>query len=81
MQCGKMFTYSYDCKGSPLMYMTPSKNNTDPSPRQVKNTMFVIERAVDLMVAGVEWVVGFWSLFFPVITQHAEAMETDERVL
>jgi hypothetical protein len=42
--------------------------------------MFVIERAVDLMVAGVEWVVGFWSLF-PVITQHGEATKTDERVL
>lgn len=49
-----MFTLSYARDGSPLIFMTPSKNNTEPSTRQVKNTMFVIERAVDLMRRDVE---------------------------
>ncbi len=55
MQCGKIFTFSYGADGSPLLFMTPSRNDTEPSPRQVKNTVFVIERAVDLMVDGVRW--------------------------
>lgn len=53
MRCGKIFTFSYAADGSPLLFMTPSKNNTEPSQRQVKNMIFVVERAVDLMGRGV----------------------------
>ena len=65
-----MFTLSYARDGSPLIFMTPSKNNTDPSPRQVKNTMFVIERAVDLMRRDVELVkVHNFRTIFPRIDE------------
>lgn len=52
--CGKSVLYSYDSSGRPLLFITPSKDNTEAGEKQVRHSVFVIERAFDLMVSGVE---------------------------
>jgi phosphatidylinositol/phosphatidylcholine transfer protein len=38
----------------PCLYLIPSRQNTDPSPRQIQQLVFSLERAVDMMPRGVE---------------------------
>lgn len=53
-ETGKLIILGYDNEGRPCLYMDPSKQNTDKSDRQVHNLVFMLEKAVDLMPAGVE---------------------------
>jgi hypothetical protein len=38
----------------PCLYLIPSRQNTNPSPRQIQQLVFSLERAVDMMPQGVE---------------------------
>ncbi|KAG2070786.1 CRAL TRIO domain-containing protein [Suillus decipiens] len=51
---GKEFLFGYDTRGRPALYLCPSKQNTEESPRQVHYTVWMLERAIDLMGPGVE---------------------------
>ncbi|KAG2340748.1 CRAL/TRIO domain-containing protein [Suillus weaverae] len=51
---GKEFLFGYDTRGRPALYMCPSKQNTEESPRQIHYTVWMLERAIDLMGPGVE---------------------------
>ncbi|OJA17109.1 hypothetical protein AZE42_02600 [Rhizopogon vesiculosus] len=51
---GKEFLFGYDTHGRPALYMCPSKQNTEESPRQIHYTVWMLERAIDLMGPGVE---------------------------
>ncbi|KAL1628072.1 Phosphatidylinositol transfer protein (PITP) [Neofusicoccum ribis] len=53
-ETGKLIILGYDNEGRPCLYMDPSKQNTEKSDRQVHNLVFMLERAIDLMPAGVE---------------------------
>lgn len=53
---GKEFLFGYDTRGRPALYMCPSKQNTEESPRQIHFVVWILERAVDLMGPGVEYV-------------------------
>ncbi|KAH7911527.1 CRAL TRIO domain-containing protein [Hygrophoropsis aurantiaca] len=51
---GKEFLFGYDTRGRPAQYMCPSKQNTEEGPRQIQYTVWMLERAVDMMGPGVE---------------------------
>ncbi|THH27619.1 hypothetical protein EUX98_g6573 [Antrodiella citrinella] len=51
---GKANVFGFDVDGRPAMYLTPSKQNTEESVRQVEFTFFVVEMAIFLMEPGVE---------------------------
>ncbi|KIM64356.1 hypothetical protein SCLCIDRAFT_115568 [Scleroderma citrinum Foug A] len=51
---GKEFLFGYDTHGRPGLYMYPSKQNTEESPRQIQFVVWTLERAIDLMGPGVE---------------------------
>lgn len=51
---GKEFLFGYDTRGRPALYLCPSKQNTEESPRQVHYTVWMLERAIDLMGPGAE---------------------------
>ena len=51
---GKMVTFGYDTLGRPALYMIPSRQNTEDSPRQIQYTVWMLERALDLAGPGVE---------------------------
>ncbi|KAH0833219.1 CRAL TRIO domain-containing protein [Lanmaoa asiatica] len=51
---GKQFIFGYDTRGRPAFYLTPSKENTKESPRQIHLVFWVFERAMELMGPGVE---------------------------
>ncbi|EGN98659.1 hypothetical protein SERLA73DRAFT_181226 [Serpula lacrymans var. lacrymans S7.3] len=51
---GKEFIFGYDTAGRPATYMIPSRQNTEESPRQIQYTVWMLERAIDLMGPGVE---------------------------
>lgn len=53
-ETGKLIILGYDNDGRPCLYMDPSKQNTEKSDRQVHNLVFMLEKAIDLMPAGVE---------------------------
>ncbi|KAL1646107.1 Phosphatidylinositol transfer protein (PITP) [Diplodia intermedia] len=53
-ETGKLIILGFDNDGRPCLYMDPSKQNTEKSDRQVHNLVFMLERAIDLMPAGVE---------------------------
>lgn len=52
----KIYTFGYANKGQPFVYWNGDTHKTDPPKdfSSVRMMMFVVERAVDLMVAGVE---------------------------
>ncbi|KAL4062745.1 CRAL/TRIO domain-containing protein [Scleroderma yunnanense] len=54
---GKEFLFGYDTSGRPGLYMCPSKQNTEESPRQIQYVVWNLERAIDLMGPGVETLV------------------------
>ncbi|GJE99914.1 CRAL/TRIO domain-containing protein [Phanerochaete sordida] len=51
---GKIVAYGFDVDGRPALYLCPSRQNTEESPRQVEFTVFMLERCIDLMGPGVE---------------------------
>lgn len=53
---GKQILFGYDTQNRPALYMFPSRQNTDPSDRQIEQVVWVLERAADLMSPGVELV-------------------------
>lgn len=53
---GKEVVYGYDVNGRPALYLCPSRQNTEESIRQVEFNMFMLERCIDLMGPGVEYV-------------------------
>jgi CRAL/TRIO domain len=44
----------FDNASRPCLYLIPSRQNTDPSPRQIQQLVYSLERAVDMMPQGVE---------------------------
>jgi len=44
----------FDNLSRPCLYLIPSRQNTDPSPRQVQQLVYSLERAIDMMPPGVE---------------------------
>ena len=53
---GKQFIFGHDTHGRPALYMCLSKQNTEESPRQIHFVYWVMERAIELMGPGVEYV-------------------------
>ncbi|CCO28610.1 CRAL-TRIO domain-containing protein C23B6,04c [Rhizoctonia solani AG-1 IB] len=51
---GKEILAGYDVERRPALYMMPSRQNTEESPRQLQFAVWMLERAVDLMGPGVE---------------------------
>lgn len=51
---GKMVTFGYDTHRRPAVYMIPSRQNTEESPRQIQFTVWMLERALELTGPGVE---------------------------
>jgi hypothetical protein len=54
---GKEVVFGYDTLRRPAMYMIPSRQNTEESPRQIQYVFWVMERALELTGPGVESVV------------------------
>lgn len=55
---GKEIIFGFDVQGRPATYMIPSRQNTSEPPRQLQFAVWMLERAVDLMGPGVEYVIG-----------------------
>ena len=53
-ETGKQILLGYDMARRPCQYLNPGRQNTDPSPRQVQHLVYMVERVIDLMPAGVE---------------------------
>ncbi|KAJ2920529.1 hypothetical protein H1R20_g16568, partial [Candolleomyces eurysporus] len=51
---GKELTFGFDATGKPGLYMVPSRQNTEESPRQIQFAFWMVERCIDLMPPGVE---------------------------
>lgn len=51
---GKVVAFGYDTLRRPALYMMPSRQNTEESPRQIQYTVWFLERALDLTGPGVE---------------------------
>ncbi|KAI5296269.1 hypothetical protein KEM52_004747 [Ascosphaera acerosa] len=49
LETGKMVVQGFDNCGRPCIYMDPSKQNTQKSPRQVESLVFLLERMINLM--------------------------------
>jgi len=61
---GKEIVFGYDMAGRPGFYMIPSRQNTDEPTRQIQFAFWMMERCIDLMEPGVEYVVLFRSIIF-----------------
>lgn len=53
-ETGKQFIVGWDIAARPCHYLSPGRQNTEPSPRQVQHLVFMLERVIDLMVPGQE---------------------------
>jgi hypothetical protein len=53
-ETGKQLIMGYDLEGRPCLYLLPSRQNTERSPRQLEHLVFMLERVIDLMPAGQE---------------------------
>jgi hypothetical protein len=51
--CGKEFLLGYDAKNRPVLYFFPNRSNTEVSERQMRHTVYMMERTIDMMPAGV----------------------------
>lgn len=51
---GKQLIQGWDINARPCHYMSPSKQNTPRSDRQIEHVVFMLEREIDLMVPGQE---------------------------
>ncbi|RDW94824.1 hypothetical protein BP5796_00587 [Coleophoma crateriformis] len=55
-ETGKQVVLGFDIAGRPCQYLSPGRQNTDVSPRQVHHMVYMLERAVDLMLPTQETV-------------------------
>jgi len=55
-ETGKLVAFGFDIDGRPIFYMVPSRQNTEEGPRQMQYTVWVLERCIDLMPPGTEYV-------------------------
>ncbi|KAF8249762.1 cral trio domain-containing protein [Wilcoxina mikolae CBS 423.85] len=53
-ETGKQVILGYDNECRPCLYLNPGRQNTERSPRQVQQVVFMLERIVDLMPTGQE---------------------------
>ncbi|PQK15620.1 hypothetical protein BB8028_0005g11320 [Beauveria bassiana] len=53
-ETGKQIILGYDKLGRPCQYLSPGRQNTDPSPRQIQLLFYMLERMIDMMPPGVE---------------------------
>ena len=53
-ETGKQWILGYDNEGRSCHYMSPAKQNTARSERQIEHLVFMLERALDLLPAGQE---------------------------
>jgi hypothetical protein len=53
-ETGKQTILGYDVAARPCLYLSPGRQNTEPSPRQVQHLVFAIERLIELMIPGQE---------------------------
>ena len=51
---GKQILTGYDREGRPILYLRPGRENTKPSPRQVRYLVWSLERGINLMPPGQE---------------------------
>jgi hypothetical protein len=51
-ETGKQYIIGYDNESRPCLYLNPSKQNTNQSPRQIEHLVFMIERVIDLTPPG-----------------------------
>jgi len=51
-ETGKIVLNGFDIDGRPIITMRPGKENTSPSPRQIRHLIFYLERAIDFMPPG-----------------------------
>ncbi|EPQ52871.1 CRAL/TRIO domain-containing protein [Gloeophyllum trabeum ATCC 11539] len=51
---GKEVVFGYDLERRPALYLIPSRQNTEESPRQIEFNVWMLERTIDLMGPGVE---------------------------
>ncbi|KAJ6513180.1 CRAL-TRIO domain-containing protein [Mycena sanguinolenta] len=51
---GKESLFGFDVNGRPALYLMPSRQNTNEPTGQIRFTVWILERAIDLMPAGVE---------------------------
>ncbi|WOO82131.1 CRAL-TRIO domain-containing protein [Vanrija pseudolonga] len=55
-ETGKIIITGFDKDARPIIYMRPSRENTDTSPRQIRHLIYVLERAIDIMPENQEQV-------------------------
>lgn len=53
-ETGKQVILGYDANARPCLYMNPGKQNTKKSEKQIHHTVYMLERAIDMMDAGQE---------------------------
>ncbi|KAF4627404.1 hypothetical protein G7Y89_g10747 [Cudoniella acicularis] len=53
-ETGKQTIVGYDIAARPCHYLIPGNQNTQPSPRQNQHLVFMVERAIELMIPGQE---------------------------
>lgn len=51
---GKQTLLGYDVNARPCLYMNPGKQNTKKSEKQIHHTVYMLERAIDMMDPGQE---------------------------
>lgn len=53
-ETGKQMLLGYDTEGRPCHYLSPGRQNTEPSHRQVEHLVYMVDRVIDIMPAGQE---------------------------
>lgn len=53
-ETGKQFILGYDNEGRPCLYLSPHKQNTKKSDKQIQHLVYMLERSIDLMPPGQE---------------------------
>ncbi len=53
-ETGKQIILGYDNAARPCLYLSPGRQNTEPSPRQVQHLVFMVESVIEFMVPGQE---------------------------
>ena len=53
-ETGKQALVGFDLQGRPCHYLSPARQNTDASKRQVEHLVYMVERVIELMPSGQE---------------------------
>lgn len=51
--CGKEFLLGYGKGGLPVLYFYPNRSDTEVSERQMRHTVYMMERTIDMMPRGI----------------------------